>query len=285
METATLNFKDLPIPELKDEDLTFISKWIGNRLSSKEDIVNHIKEVHNEVLASEHVYRCISEMQYLTPRISYFSPDSYQKVLELSKSFGKSFRIIDIGACFGQETRGLIMDGIPAECVVATDIHDYYWKMGKKLFMDDQIHDSPSTHSVTNVETIFGDFTTELTGDESNDISAHMQEKFHVILCFAIFHCLSKEQSERMITRLFHILKPGGMLFGYAAGSTIAAREWGRTPTNTATRWLYSCDSLEEIFKLKGFQNVSVRLRDRDLKILPSNIESDIGLMEFTVTK
>lgn len=285
MATSTLNFKDLPVPEVKENDLIFISKWIGNRLS-QVDLLNHVKTIHSEVLASEHVYRCICEMQYLSPRASDFAPVSYQKVIELSKTHGKDFRVIDIGCCFGQETRGLIMDGIPPECIVATDVHDYYWKMGNKLFMDDSIiSNNQNSLSAAAVQTIFGDFTTPLTGNEATDISGHMEGKFHAILCFAIFHVLSKEQSERMITRLFHILKSDGMIFGYAAGSMNAPREWGRTPNNTATRWLYSCESLEEMFKSKGFRNISVQRRERDVKIIPSEIESDIGLIEFTAYK
>jgi SAM-dependent methyltransferase len=180
---------------------------------------------------------------YLNPRL-YKHPNYFQ-VINLAKSKGSDYKLLDVGSCFGQEVRGLIADGVSPSSITITDLHDYYWKAGKRLYFDDE------SNKLDGVTTIFGDFATD-PADIEKDISQDLTASFDCVICQAIFHVLSKKQSHFMIQRLFNVLKPGGILLGQCVGAP-QAREWAFTPDGSAPRWLYSAESLTKELKSAGF--------------------------------
>jgi SAM-dependent methyltransferase len=249
MADSHLNFRDLPPRELTPEDLHFLHQWTAQSMDDSQ-LREHILRIHREVLASVHVYRCISTFSYLTPRAS--KEPVYQEVIAEAKSAGLSYRILDIGTCFGQETRGLIAAGVPPEAIVATDLHDYYWQMGKRLF------DEPSPrYSVEKVTTVFGDLASPPSS--CDDVFSPFTDTFDCVMCLAILHVLAKEQSECLLSRVWRMLKEGKILFGYAVGA-VRAQEWGLIP-NVASgrrRWLFDAATLTQTLKTCGFREVNV---------------------------
>eukprot|EP00667_Euglena_gracilis_P009142 EG_transcript_9282 len=255
----SLNFRQNPTPELRDEDLTFMRQWVGGEDSGATvaELRAHVQAVHGEVVAQEHVYRCISTMSYLTPRARQHP--LYAEVLTAARSAGDSYRLLEVGACFGQDTRALIMDGVPPACITVTDLHDRYWAAGLRLFQDDAAR--PSGHRLTGVTTLFGDWSAE---PATVDIAEGLEEKFDAVLCWAVLHVLSATQVERMLARLARVLKPGGVLFGCTGGAA-TAQEWGPTPDGTAIRWLHDKRSLATTLVTAGFDGeVSVAEVPRD---------------------
>ena len=252
---SNLNFKDFAPRDLQLSDLKFLRRWTCDAIPD-EDLMKRVTYVHQEILSRIHVYRCISSFSYLNPRAP--KEPIYGEILEMARSLGPDFRMLDVGTCFGQETRGFIADGVPPECIVATDLHDVYWEAGRRLFGEN------STFSVDKVRTIFGDLTFPMApaSADGDDAFSSLADTFHCVMCLAILHVLSKKQSENLLRRLCGMMKEGGVLFGYAVGA-VGAQEWAHTPnSSTERRWLYDVSTLQETMAECGFRKVEVKARE-----------------------
>lgn len=71
----------------------------------------------------------LSAQAFLKPRVT--EHPHYAELLVSCKAQqcmdsnrGKPLKIVDLGCCFGQDTRQLIIDGIPPSSVTAIDIHN-----------------------------------------------------------------------------------------------------------------------------------------------------------------
>lgn len=218
---------------------------------TEEQLKEHVYQVHADVTSRTHVYRCISVFSYLLPKASNYH--AYGDLITQAKSVGSDFKVLDIGTCFGQEARGMIVDGVPPESVYVTDLHDFYWNTGLRLF------DVPnSAFSASKVHTFFGNLATEFDPTNSADIVTSMKDSFHGVMCMAILHVLTREESVHMLKRVHYILKPGGVVFGYAVGAPVAC-QWGRTPTESGQRWLHDVATLEATFRDCGYRDISVK--------------------------
>lgn len=245
----SLDYKDVKPRDLTSADLIFIKRWMGEA-KTEERLKEHIYHVHGEVTSQIHVYRCISVLSYLSPKASDFPV--YNDMLTQAKTLGSEFRVLDIGTCFGQEARGLIVDGILPECIYVTDLHDFYWNAGRRLF-----DESSSPYSVSKVHSFFGNLATEFSKSNASDIVAELGSTFHTVLCLAILHTLTSEESTHMLARIHFILKSGGMVLGTAVGAPVA-RQWGRTPTESGQRWLHDVNTLQATLCSCGFEEVNV---------------------------
>ena len=195
VNSPTLNFKDVPIRELNEEDLKFIRRWTGGKFSD-EELRNNITTIHNEVINGLHVYKCISTFSYLIPR-SVHHP-YYNTIVEKAKEAGNAYKILDIGCCYGQETRSLIANGISPSSMIVTDLVDDYWKAGMKVYMDEQLQ----PNRINEVQALFGDFA--VAEDElCEDLRKIQHESIDAIMCMAIFHVLSKTQTAEMVRQLY----------------------------------------------------------------------------------
>jgi len=254
---SKLNYKDTKPPrDLSSNDLVFLKRWNGES-KTEEELKQHVFNVHAEVISQIHVYRCISILSYLSPKASTYP--IYNDVITQAKLLGPEMKILDIGTCFGQEARGLIVDGLLPECVHVTDLHDFYWNAGIRLF-----DESNSTFSVSKVNTFFGNLATPFTTptvSNANDIVSGKKDMFHAVLCMAILHVLTYEESIHMLTRIHYILKSDGVVFGHCVGSSIAC-QWGRTPTESGQRWLHDRNTLESILQSCGFREISVTQKE-----------------------
>ena len=249
MKSNTLSFTNYPTRELTDFDLQFIKSWIGekSRFNDVDILKSRIEAIHKEIRSQVHVYSCISSFSYLVPRARLHP--SYDSVVKAAVAVGPAYKILDVGSCLGQETRALIVDGVHPSSIWTSDVHNEYWKAGIKVFMDDETRDDEEKlFSVSEVNEIWGDWTTPLTQKFVGELKNH----FDAILCKNVLHALSLQQSENLLTRLFKLLKNGGILFGTAVGR-VSAREWVRSPTNSEQRWLFDQSSLETALRNAGF--------------------------------
>lgn len=69
-----------------------------------------------------------------------------------------------------------------------------------------------------------------------------------------VFHTLSKEGVDGMLTAIMDLLIPGGLLLGACAAS-VKARQWTEYDPE---RWLHSPQTLEAAFETAGFEQVVV---------------------------
>ena len=218
---------------------------------SEEEALCRVNETIETVNSEgHHVYRCIERGMFASARIQ-LHPE-YQ---EVKKHFEEaSFRLLELGCCFGTDARKMLHDGLDPQKLIVSDLHDFYWQVGQKvLFKDD----------LKNVEAVFLDFTGPR--DKFIDTSgAKLEERFDVVSAMAILHVLSQDQCVRFLENAYACLKPNnGVLFGYCVGSSIPS-EWGKTPTKglqdriEAPRFLHSQQSLTELLTSIQFREVQV---------------------------
>ncbi|KAI8834481.1 hypothetical protein BC829DRAFT_70182 [Chytridium lagenaria] len=98
-----------------------------------------------------HVYKCIERAMFAFPRISRqpFYPQISARFTE------PTFKLLELGCCFGTDARKMIDDGLAASNLVVSDLHDAYWNLGKTILFSD----------APNVRTVFGDFADVEGGD------------------------------------------------------------------------------------------------------------------------
>lgn len=233
-----------------------------------------VREVWYQVKQELHVYRCVQTMAFLVPRIRLHP--RYDLLLERARrisaqvaaeeedlieerstgdagatpttltarqrpsSFG---RILDVGTCFGQEARALMLDtGLPNRHFVVADIHDGYWRAGMKIFGDNE----PESKSLDGIVECWGDWGAPAADPPAEgDLAAPVLASCDIILNFYILHVLTRAQSVAMLRRMRQCARPGAILVGVCVGAH-EPMEWGLTPDGKETRWLYSAASLRE---------------------------------------
>jgi SAM-dependent methyltransferase len=267
--SATGNFANVPKPELTYENLAFIKKWTKN-FYSDEELIQHINNVHDEVCANNHVFGCISQFLYLKP-CSHLHPIFETNLVDRAKSANSksSFRFLDLGCCFGQETRDILLNGIDPAQMSVTDLEPTYWEAGKKLFLDDRtpLEGSVRDYDISSIESRFGDWALPL-GDlsDSADLVKGWEESFDVVMSWAVLHVLTKEQCDNMLRRIQLILKPtDAVLFGCCAGGKTATENWLRTPSGKAQRFRHDASTLTQAFREAGFKG-EISIKEIDIE-------------------
>jgi hypothetical protein len=198
-------------------------------------------------------------MMFLKPRLpKHFAYQTLLKKLKSSESSPNTKKIIDLGCCFGQEVRQMILDGVETKNIYAADIHDGYWNAGREFFMDNLSHLSTRLDGVT---TLFADFAQPypLPIECTERMVDSLENNFEAVLCQMVFHVLSKEQTENMAKRMSSMLKKGGILIGCCLGAIGEEAVWGVIPKGVQPRYLQSLKSLTQLFNENGFTDIEIK--------------------------
>eukprot|EP01038_Epipyxis_sp_PR26KG_P008945 gene8945-12062_t len=251
---------------LTEEDVSFYLSWMIHKQLTLEfpDIENYIISVWKQVKQSFHTYRCIQSLSFLEPKVHKFS--IYQHMINDFTENPESFCVADIGCCFGQDIRKMILDGIESRKIHAIDIHDGYWNAGKILYKDIDEDSDDNTlnyisdnHIISTKSMLNG--VNELFCDMASSTSYYTIESLHnsfdYILCQSVFHVLSYNQSCNLIQKINNILKPGGTVFGSCVGGKTAC-EWAFTPNGQEKRFLHSVESLQSLFVQFNFIDIKI---------------------------
>ncbi|KAI0739435.1 hypothetical protein C8Q80DRAFT_1221910 [Daedaleopsis nitida] len=91
-------------------------------IQDEEELKKHILKVQAEA------YDVRSTSRFNIPGIQ-----GYDQVLKLGKERANAI-LLDVGCCFGTDTRKVAADGWPAKNLVATDLYKELWDLGHKLF-------------------------------------------------------------------------------------------------------------------------------------------------------
>ncbi|KAI9209192.1 uncharacterized protein BJ171DRAFT_594969 [Polychytrium aggregatum] len=245
-------------PEIPEVE--FLTKYSN---ISKEEALARIEQVKDALRRDgQHLYKCIEHGTFGNSKINRHP--FYRQLLELSRS--PDFRFLELGCCFGVDTRKLIHDGVDPAKLSVSDLSDVYWNLGRDILF---AGDEPS------VERVFGDFTTaESSSDLPHIVSAHgWVEKFDAVSAFAILHCLSKEQTDQFLVNCFQSLKWGGNLIGWCVGTLNSAGSTTNVMTPTKglpgreerPRFLHTADSLLLYLHSIGFSQVRVTVSLRHI--------------------
>ena len=245
----TLNLNTTDDCTILPSQLNFYFEW-QNQPQAKRAIdsaVEHVTQVWREVKKEYHTYRCVQSLSFLVPKVQRF--EAYPKLLDLLVT-QKKVKVADIGCCFGQDIRRLILDGIPPDMIYAIDVTPGYWQAGLRLYNDKE----RNNHDIASVKTLFCDLCAE--EEEGGDVLE--PASFDCIILKNVFHVLSFVQATRLIHRMAKMLRPGGFVMGICVGSEIG-REWALTPDGQERRYLHSVESLSKLFTAANFTPASVR--------------------------
>jgi len=189
-------------------------------------------------------YPCIGHFRFLDLSISLHA--LYPKVLSRLKTSSQT--LLDLGCCFGQDIRRLVVDGAPAENLYGADLHPEFLELGYDLFKD---KDKLKAHF--------------LLGDVFDDESEGKRElkkldgKIDIIHAASFIHLFGWDDQVRVGVRMVRLLKPDAtdsLILGRQAGITKAGivrdkfrhdpesfqKLWDAVGEQTGTKWKVKAD-------------------------------------------
>ena len=213
-------------------------------------------------------YGCVRQLYFLRTSI-----DRNPKYLDaLARSQSGSWWI-DIGTAFGQDVRLPVLDGWPANRMLASgeamcqfcvhckvcmsligskaqkgpdtalrdaDLIPDLWEAGLGLYPNSQ-----------NIKFVTANV---LDPSPSAERLGAYQGAAEVVSSNLVFHTLSKEGVDGMLSAIMSLLVPGGLVLG-ACAACREARKWTEYDPD---RWLHSPQTLRDAFEKAGFEQVVI---------------------------
>jgi len=224
------------------EDLKRLFKDTAN----EEDIKRRILKVRDESL-SVNPYKCIRELRFLDSRMR-----QHPKYFMLAPSFTDKSRVLDLGCCFGLDTRHMIGDGVNGAKSYSIEKVPEFIRFGFDLFQDEEILRSCFYTLDVNSDKFVTDLSNYVIQRENLEINED-EGFFDIVHCGALLHLLEQEQVKHVIQNVDRLLHSTGVFFGY----TVAGETPLQMPPNpNGLKFLHSIDSLTQLFGECGFDNV-----------------------------
>jgi len=253
---------DPSLYDLKDDEKTFFKQLTG--IEDEDELKEHALNIQKEAFAI-YPYRCIHGFRFLTMKISRLP--AYKEALALGHN-RKGTILLDLGCCFGNDPRKAMVDGFPAEQIVASDLRQEFWELGHKLFKDDQ-----STLPITFVPGDIFDDNFLKTGapsptlKEGEETVTSLQSlnltnslnplagKVSVIHTSSFFHLFNEPQQLIVARKLAGLLslEPGSIIFGSHVGGV----EHGLVKETVygMPRFRHSKESFKDLWEREVFKN------------------------------
>ncbi|KZS95907.1 hypothetical protein SISNIDRAFT_451556 [Sistotremastrum niveocremeum HHB9708] len=247
---------------LKEDEIAFFKQESG--ITDDQALKEHILKVQSDAYAI-YPYPCIRRFAFATLKISRYP--FYKDVLKLGKERPGAI-LLDIGCCFGNDSRKVIRDGFPKDQVIASDLRQGFWDLGHELFK--------STPETFDVPFIAGDVFSDtliapaepayepVTGAnpplKSLTSLNPLIHRISVIHASAFFHLFDEQQQFTIAQRLAGLLspEPGSIIFGSHIGS--AGEPSNRSNASGGISYAHSVDSWKELWDGKVFKKGSVKV-------------------------
>jgi len=216
-------------------------------------------------------YRCIKEATFLHPRIPGIP--LYSTCLNLRRSSTRRMPFLDVGTCFGNDIRKLILDGYPREEIAGLDVEPAFWEYGKQVFDDE----------LDGIEYLCGNILDDAflssgrvpSNDHGNAVPFpvtrnykpaninHLKSHFEFAHVGSVLHLLNQTDIPHFLTKLLLLLAPNGYVFGRTCGAIEPVRlRGGVLPCSAQLGYIHSQSSLAEVLRECGFENVVVEIQD-----------------------
>lgn len=130
----------------------------------------------------------------------------YNEIVERLEPPGAAY--LDVGCCFGQDLRQLVLDGVPSGNLTGLDIEGALMDQGYELFLDRQT--LRSRFVVADV------FKGASQGEGWADLERRGADVLH---CSAFFHLFSLEDQAAAARQIARLVRKGGVIVGRQIGS------------------------------------------------------------------
>lgn len=147
-------------------------------------------------------YPCIGLYRFLN--LTLLSHPLYPDILKRLRNNVQSV-YIDLGCCFGQDMRQLIVDGVPSTQLIGVDIAAPLLELGYELFKD-----RDTLKSQFFIADVFAGGTAWNVLEE---------KKADIIHCSAFLHLFPLPQQTVAATNISRLVRPNGIIVGRQAGS------------------------------------------------------------------
>ncbi|KAI9854881.1 MAG: hypothetical protein M1824_006512 [Vezdaea acicularis] len=184
-------------------------------------------------------YPCIGQFRFLDLSIS-LSP-AYPDVLQRLKDSTTSQpprTLLDMGCCFGQDIRRLVLDGVDSSQLYGSDLRREFMELGYDLFLDRESLKS---------KFLVGDIFADKGGLDQLDC------KIDIIHAASFLHLFDRANQIAACKRLVRILRAeaGSMILGRQAGN-IRPGEYPRRDHPNETRYRHDASSFEKMWNEIG---------------------------------
>lgn len=149
-------------------------------------------------------YPCIGNYRFLN--LTLINHPLYESIVSKLKSDSSS-TYLDIGCCFGQDLRQLVLDGVPSSQLVGIDIEGPLLDLGYELFLDQKTLDS--RFAVVDV----------FNAAQNASWTSLVKTGADVVHCSAFFHLFPLQQQIDAAKIIAQMVKKGGVIVGRQSGS------------------------------------------------------------------
>ncbi|KAF8901038.1 hypothetical protein CPB84DRAFT_996751 [Gymnopilus junonius] len=205
---------------LHPDETEFFQQLTG--IKDEEELKQHILNVQAKAYAI-YGYPCIRCFGFMRMKISRLP--GYHKALKLLQERHNPI-LLDIGCCFGNDSRKAVVDGWPVDKVLASDLRQGFWDYGHELFK--------STPATFPAAFIAGDIfeptmlapastwteiptSTSVSPDLSSLTSlTPLRNQISAIHASSFFHLFDEERQLELAKRLTSllVLEKGSVIFG-----------------------------------------------------------------------
>ncbi|KDQ58875.1 hypothetical protein JAAARDRAFT_33616 [Jaapia argillacea MUCL 33604] len=248
---------------LDEEETVFFKAETG--INDEQELKAHILAIQEKAY-QVFPYRCIRRLAFTKLKIARLP--GYEHLLELGKQ-RKGAIFLDIGCCFGNDTRKAIQDGFPIEGVIASDLRREYWDIGHELFK--------STPTSLPVPFLQGDIFSQTFLSPSSAPSTPpppltilsnltpLLGQISAIHASSFFHLFSESLQHTLAHRLGSLLSPltGSIIFGSHGGALVKGiREGDKSRKGREGREMFchSPESWRQLWDGEVFEKGSVEV-------------------------
>lgn len=221
---------DPKLYNLSDEQLDFLRSLTG--FENDDEMRQHVLTIQAQAYE---ICPCPCVRSFTFAKLPIIRIPYYDRALALGRK-NKDAIFLDLGCCFGSDSRKAVFDGWPADKVIASDLHQELWELGHELyrstpttfpagFIPGDVFD-PQILSSNPTPTPRPPKPTNLTSLTSlNSLKAHIS----IIHTSLFFHLFNEDQQLDLAHRVATLLSPekGSMIFGghygrQTKGTTVA---------------------------------------------------------------
>ncbi|TFK75136.1 hypothetical protein BDN72DRAFT_559671 [Pluteus cervinus] len=286
---------NIPLDEslyaLNDVEKAFFKELTS--IQDDEELKQHVISVQEKAYAV-YGYPCIRRFAFTSLKISHLPAYTAVQKLRIERP---GAILLDIGCCFGNDTRKAVHDGWPVENAIASDLQPEFWTYGHELFRS-----TPSTFPAAFISGNAFDSTfisphpvftsssppTNPRPSSLGDVTALTQLQGHIsaIHASSFFHLFDEANQFELAERVASLLSPlpGSILFGSHAGIPVAGI---RQHPFGVGMFCHSPESWTELWDGKIFEKGTVDVQTKLVEYQrPGQVGSDKShTMSWSVTR